>query len=117
MSETMKIPQDQLSNYFETFTKRYLRDDAPESVRVEVVGGELGVQLAADNVRLIGVTYDEHENSLEFELDSGDLRVIQPREVWAIQEDDGFVSAIEVVRSDGSKDIATVTRREPDRER
>lgn len=110
MSETLKIPQDQLGNYFETFTKRYLRDDSPESIRVEVVSGELGDQIAADHARLIGVTYDEHDNSLEFELDSGDLRVIQPREVWAIQEDDGFVSAIEVVRSDGSKDIATVTR-------
>jgi hypothetical protein len=33
--------------------------------------------------------------------------------VWAIQEDDGFVSAIQVVRPDGSADIATVTRTDP----
>ena len=110
MSETTRIPQDQLSSYFDTFTKRFLRDNAPESVRVEVVGGELGDQLAADNARIIGVTYDEHDNSLEFELDSGDHRVLQPREVWAVQEDDGFVSAIEVVHPDGTRDIATLKR-------
>lgn len=113
MSETTRIPQDQLTTYFETFTKRYLRDDSPELVRVEVVSPELGDQVAAEGARLIGITYDAHQNALEFELDSGDHRIIQPREVWAIQEDDGFVSAIQVVRPDGSAHIATVMRTDP----
>ncbi|MGH7471485.1 MAG: DUF5335 family protein [Longimicrobiales bacterium] len=110
MSETTKIPQDQLSEYFETFTKRFLRDDAPEVVTVDVMAPDLGDQLAAAHARLVGITYDRGTNALEFELAGGDHRVVAPKEVWTVQEDDGFLSAIEVVRADGVREVATVTR-------
>jgi hypothetical protein len=110
MGKTAKIPEARLAGYMETFTKRFLRDDAPESVDVEFVAPDLGDQYAAQGARLIGITYEEDTHTIEFEMESGDHRVVEAREVWAIEEPDGFVSAIEVVRPDGTRDIATVHR-------
>jgi uncharacterized protein DUF5335 len=110
MSDTTRIPEEKLNRYFSDFTRRFLRDDSPEAVDVEVVAPDLGDQWAARGARLRGITYDDHEHALEFELDSGDHRVFHPKEVWAVEEPDGFVSAIQVVHPDGRRDIARVKR-------
>ena len=110
MSATIQIPREQLERYFDEFTKRFLRDGSPEAVDVEVLAPELGDQFATEGARLVGITYDPHDNALEFELDSGDHRAYEPQEVWVIEEPDGFVSDIEVVRADGLREIVHVKR-------
>lgn len=60
--------------------------------------------------RLVGITYDARTHSLEIALDSGDHRVPEPREVWTIEEADGFLSTIAVVCSNGSREIVSVRR-------
>ena len=110
MAVTTKIPEAQLFDYFDRFTKRFLRDDSPEYASVEVLSPEWGEQFESEGEELIGITYDHKKNSLEFELESGDHRVYKPREVWVLEEQDGFVSNIEVVRPDGEKEIVTVRR-------
>jgi hypothetical protein len=110
MAKTERIPHDRLADYLENFTKRFLRDGSPEAIDVEFVSPELGDQIATQGARLVGITYEEDTNRLEFELDSGDHRVIDAEEVWAIEEPDGFVSGLEVVHEDGSRDIASVKR-------
>ena len=110
MSATIRIPRDRLARYFDAFTKRFLKDGSPEAVDVEVLAPDLGDQFAAAGARLIGITYDPHDNALEFELASGDHRAFQPHEVWVIEEPDGFLSAIEVVRADGSREVVRVQR-------
>ena len=64
----------------------------------------------ANRVRLLGVDYDPHTNALELELGSGDHRAFNPREVWAVEESDGFVSSIQIVRNDGAKELVNITR-------
>ena len=110
MSTTTRIPPEQLAEYFERFTRGFLLDGSPETVDVEVIEPDLGDQLAVHGVRLLGVTYDPGSNALEFELESGDHRVYEPREVWTIEEPDGFVSAIEIVRPDGAHEVVTAKR-------
>lgn len=110
MSATRRILHDRLAEYFDAFTKRFLRDESPEAVDVEVIGTELGDQFAVHGVRLIGITYDPRDDSLELELEPGDHRVYQPQEVWVTEEPDGFVSALEVVRRDGTRDMVSVKR-------
>jgi hypothetical protein len=110
MSTTTKVPQERLAEYFTAFTKRFLRDDSPEAVDVEVIEPDLGDHVAVQGVRLLGITYDTKANSLEVELDSGDHRVYDPREVWTVEESDGFLSAIEVVHRDGGRDVISVRR-------
>ena len=110
MSETRRIAQDQLTTYFDAFSKRFLMGDSPEAADVEVVGPDVGDQKVASGVRLMGVDYDPHTNALELELQSGDHRAYNPREVWAIEEPDGFISGLEIVRSDGAREVVTITR-------
>jgi hypothetical protein len=110
MSVTVKIAREELTEYFNSFTKQFLRDGSPEAVDIEVLEPDWGDQAAAQGARLIGVTYEPGKNSLEFELDSGDHRIYQPAEVWAVEEPDGFLSAIEVVRPDGSREVVSVKR-------
>jgi len=110
MTVTRGIPREQLGEYFAEFTRRFLRDGSPEAVDVEVLEPDWGDQVVAQGARLLGITYDRHTNALEFELDSGDHRVIEPEEVWTIEEADGFLSAVEVVRSDGTREVVSVKR-------
>jgi uncharacterized protein YkuJ len=109
MQLTTKIPKEQLEDYFDRFTKHFLRTDnvAADS---EVLSPELGDQIEAEGVHLVGVTYDPKSNAFELTFESGQHRVYHPREVWTVEETDGFVRAIEVVHDDGERDVVRVRR-------
>jgi hypothetical protein len=110
MSVTKRLDHDGMEEYFNRFNKRYLKSESTDVADVEVVSKDLGDQIAADGSHLIGITYDKDAHSLEVELESGDMRSISPKEVWAIEEDDGFVRAIEIVRDDDTTEIVRVRR-------
>jgi Family of unknown function (DUF5335) len=107
---TKVVPREQLADYFTEFTKRFLRDESPEAVDVEVIEPDWGDLVLAHGARLLGITYDRHEDSLEFALEGVDHRIIEPQEVWTIEEEDGFLSALEVIHSDGSREVVCVKR-------
>jgi hypothetical protein len=113
MSETKRIAQDQLTKYFDAFSKKFLMADSPESADVEVIGTDVGDQTVANGVKLLGVDYDPHTNALELELESGDHRAYRPREVWAVEESDGFISSIQIVRDDGARELVNISRGGP----
>ena len=108
--ETKRIPNDQLEDYFGKFTKHFLLRESTNAVDVEVLAPNWGDQFAAEGAHLFGITYDPKEKALEFELEAGDHRVRNPKEVWTTEELDGFVKAIEIVRDDGSREVARVNR-------
>jgi hypothetical protein len=110
MAVTKGIPHEELETYFAEFTKRFLRDGSPEAVDVEVLEPDWGDQVMAQGARLLGITYDPKSNVLEIELDSGDHRLIEPEEVWTVEEDDGFLRAVEVVHPDGTREVMSVKR-------
>src|ERR1700704_1489212 len=89
--ETRRIPENQLEEYFTKFTKHFLLRDTTNRIDVEVLGADLGDQYEAENATIFGITYD-------------------PKEVWAAEESDGFIKAIEVVREDGTREVARVKR-------
>ncbi len=111
MPETTKrVPADRLRQYFDDFSKRFLRDDVPETADIEILSTEFGDQLAVKGIHLAGVTFDPNSSELDIFLDSGEHRIYSPKEVWTIEEPDGFISAIEVVRSDGTKEVLQLNR-------
>lgn len=107
---TMKVDRDRLPQFFTDFTKRFLSNGTPETVDIELLQPIWGGQPAVRDVRLNGITYDRNTNSLEFALASGDHRVFEPEAVWVREEPDGFLSAIEVVRTDGAREVVTLKR-------
>jgi hypothetical protein len=110
MAVTRRVEPDRLEEYFDKFNKRFLNDQSTNVADVEVLLGTLGDQVAAEGVHLVGISYDPKASSIEIELESGDLRSYHPREVWAVEEDDGFVRAVEIVRDDGASEIVQVRR-------
>ena len=107
---TEQIPRHQWKDYFDRFTKRYLRDDRPETARIELLSPALGDQVEAEAVHLLGISYDAKSEVLEVLLENIDHLVFHPKEIWAIEEEDGFLSGVEIVRDDGTKEILTVRR-------
>lgn len=115
MAQTTRIPSDRLEAYFDDYTKRFLRDEAPEAADVEVLSHSLGDQYVAEGDRLNGITYDPRTNALELSLGfpREELRVHRiyaPQEVWVVEEPDGFISSIEIVRADGTREVVTVKK-------
>jgi hypothetical protein len=110
MAATKKIPRNQLAEYFDTFTKRFLRDGSPEAIDIEVVAPDWGDQQPVQGARLIGITYDADTRTLEFAFDVGDHRVIKPRDVWVVEEPDGFVSSLEIERAGRAREVVSVKR-------
>ena len=107
---TTKVPNDQLKAYFDKFTKHFLLRESTNAVDVEVLSSDWGHQFATEGIHLYGITYDPKDNALEFELEGGEHRIQKPKEVWTAEEGDGFVKAIEVVRDDGTREVARVNR-------
>lgn len=110
MTATKQIPSQQWKEYFDRFTKRYLRDDRPETARVELLSPGLGDQVETTAAHLQGITYDTKSKALEVLLENMDHLVFRPEEIWAIEEKDGFLSGVEIVRGDGTKEILTIRR-------
>lgn len=108
MAATKEIPGHQWKDYFDRFTKRHLRDDRPETVTLEFLSPDLGGQIETEKARLLGISYDPKSKALEVLLENVDHLVFHPKEVWAIEEADGFLSGIEIVRDEGTKEILTI---------
>ncbi len=110
MPATTRIPLERLAAELDRFTMSFLGGLRPRAVDVEHLESELGDQYPVVGARLMGITYDARTRSLEITLDSGDYRVPEPREVWAIEDSDGFLSTIAVVCSNGAREIVSVRR-------
>ncbi|HXV59794.1 MAG TPA: DUF5335 family protein [Vicinamibacteria bacterium] len=113
MTTTKQIPRQQWKEYFDRFTKRHLRDDLPEAATIELVSAELGAQIGVDAARLLGISYDSKSEALEVLLENLDQLVHKPKEIWVVEDEDGFLPSIEIVRDDGTKEILTVRRTGP----
>jgi hypothetical protein len=110
MPAAKKIAREQLTEYFYTFTKRFLLDESPEAVDLEVMSRDWGDHPALSGARLLGISYDPHTPSLEFTLDVGDHRVLDPRDVWVEEDATGFVHTLELIRADGTRELVSIKR-------
>jgi hypothetical protein len=110
MAVTREISPDQLELYFAEFTRRFLRDGFPKAADVEVLEPELGSQIPIQGARLLGITYDPRTQTLELELDVGDHRIFDLFDVWALEEQDGFLNSVAVIHEDGSRELVTIKR-------
>jgi hypothetical protein len=79
-------------------------------VDIEVLEPDWGDNSIAQCAHLMGITYERRTRRLEFELDSADHRIENPAEVWVLEEPDGFLSALEVVYDDGSREVVSIKR-------
>lgn len=105
MPTTRHLQRGEWKDYFATFTKRFFDGAQPEVATIEVLSPALGDQIAANRVRAHGVVYDPKDNALEVMLEGLEHLIYHPKEVWVVEEENGFVSTIEVVRGDGTEEL------------
>jgi hypothetical protein len=110
MPVTKQLPADRMQEIFDGFSRRFLKNDPSTVVDVELIGVNLGDQTQGQGVHLLGISYEPRTRALEVELESAGLRAYRPKEVWAIEEDDGFIRALAIVRDDDTKEIMRVRR-------
>jgi hypothetical protein len=110
MLMTTKVPPERLEKYFDTFSKHFLMHESTNAADVEVLTADLGDQFEAEGAHLRGISYDPHGQSVEIQLEGGDHRSYKPSEVWVVEEDDGFVRAIEMVQPDGTRELVRIRR-------
>lgn len=108
---TKRVSPAEWKTAFDRFTHKYLQDDLPETVTIEVVSPDVGEQFSTRDVTLRGITYDKKSQALEVVLEGEDHLVFRPVEIWVVQnEADGFIDTIDLVRADGTKEIMQLHR-------
>lgn len=111
MGVIKQVPREGWAVYFKEFARRQLRSGLPTLATVEVMSLSIGDQPEATLKRLNGIDYDPKSNALEVVLEEDvDHLVWYPTEIWVVEEDDGFISALEVTRSDGTKEVMRFQR-------
>ncbi len=105
MGATKQLPRAEWKDYFERFTRQFLSDDRRDEATIEVMSPTLGDQLEVSSARLLGLDYDPKEETFEILVEDLDHLVFEPTEIWILEGEPGFVSTIEVVQSDGTKQI------------
>jgi hypothetical protein len=108
MSSTKQLPRAEWKDYFDRFTREFLKDDSADGAAIEVMSPTLGDQFEVSSARLIGLDYDPKENTFEVLLEELDHLVFEPTEIWVLEGEPGFISTIEIVRADGTKEIIYV---------
>jgi hypothetical protein len=111
--KTREIPRAEWKAYFERFTKQHLTNDPPKDVTVEVLSLRIGDQFEARTERLLGLTYDPKSDALEALLEDVEHLVFNPVAIWVIETDEGFISTMELVHADDTREILYIYRGGP----
>lgn len=112
MGVTKLIPREEWESYFERYTRQHLdaEGDVHETAAIEVMSATLGDQIEATLVPVLGMDYDPKSNAFELLLEGVDHLMFYPTEIAVIEEDDGFISALEVRHEDGLREIVQLKR-------
>lgn len=105
------IPRDRWTEYFDSLSKRFFRDDEPVKVATIAVTSRLaGDRTGVHGARVIGITYDRHDNVLDVALDGVDHLVYRPTEIRVIEDADGFVRELMVKHKGGPREVIALKR-------
>jgi hypothetical protein len=112
MGTTRLIPREEWESYFERYTRRYLEGegDVHADAFVEVMSPDMGDQIEATLVPVLGMDYDPKSNAFELLLENVDHLMFHPSEIAVVEDDDGFISALEVRHEDGIKEVVQLRR-------
>jgi Family of unknown function (DUF5335) len=111
MATTRIIPRREWQAYFDRYTREHLdpAGEDHETAVLEILSPELGDQVEVAWVPLLGLTYDPKSNAFELAMEEVDHLVFRPEEIAVVEEEDGFISALEV-SSDDAREIIRLRR-------
>jgi hypothetical protein len=97
---TMKLEPAQWRPYFDRMAKSLVG----KQVEIEVASLALGDQLQADWTPLLGISYDEHDDTLEILMEGLGHMIRQPSEIY-VEEDPAGLHSMQVIEHDGTRQI------------
>jgi uncharacterized protein DUF5335 len=100
MTQVVTVPKSEWSPFFNRLSKALLG----KSAEIEVVSLDLGDQVIAEWIPMIGITYEEGNDLLDVSLDRANHLIHHPREVLAEEGSTGLTS-ISVIDEDGANQI------------
>lgn len=106
--KSKKISKKQWQKYFDSFSIKYLKDEQPEYIEIQVLSEDVGAQYAIQWTPLKGITYDPKSDILEIQVDKMDYLISHPSEIYVNEERDGLLTGMMVVRRDGEKSIIDI---------
>jgi hypothetical protein len=103
MSTLRAVPNVEWRTFFDRLSKVLLGKRA----EIEVATLDLGDQIVAEWVPLIGITYDSKDDLLDIALDRANHLIRRPREI-VIQEGTAGVESVAVVDADGARQVVNL---------
>ena len=94
------IPRDQWRTFFDGMSKALLGKWA----EVEITSPDLGDQIVANWIPLLGITYDSRDDLLDVALDRASHTIGHPREI-AVDETATGIASVAVIDGDGALQI------------
>jgi len=94
------VPRRQWREFFDRMSKALTGKWA----EIEVASLDLGDQIAAEWVPMIGITYDSKDDLVDVALDRYDHLIRHPKQV-VVDEKNGAVASVAVVDADGSTQV------------
>jgi hypothetical protein len=106
--DSKKITKKEWQKYFDTFSGKYLKDEQPEYVEIQVMSEEFGVHSETKWTVLKGITYDPKNDILEIQVDEMEHLISHPKEIYVNEEQDGWLSGILVIQKDGERNVIDI---------
>ena len=103
-----KIDKQDWQTYFDNFSKAFLRDDQPEYAAIQILSEASGVQPETEWLPMEGITYNPKDDLLNIKLEDLDHMILHPSEIYVDEEDNGWVTSLEIIESDGTKEIIEI---------
>lgn len=100
MSHVTTLPRSEWRAFFDRMSKALTGKRA----EIEVASLELGDQIVAEWVPMIGITYDSRDDLLDVALDRADHLIRHPAEI-AVDEADAGLASIAVLDGDGTRQV------------
>ena len=100
---TRTLPKSEWKPFFNQMSKGLLGKRA----EIEVASLDLGDQIVAEWVPMLGITYDSQDDLLDVALDRASHLIRHPREIVAEENENGLRS-IAVVDGEGTRQIVNL---------
>ena len=95
------VPQSEWRQYFDRMSKALLPGSRAE---IEVASPDIGDQIVAEWIPMIGVTYDSKDDLLDVALERDDHLVYHPKDI-VVEESAAGLLSIAVTTADGTREI------------
>jgi hypothetical protein len=97
---TRKLENQDWQRYFDEVSKNL----PTMRVGISIMGESIGVQPETEGSMLVGISYDSNDEVFEVDTENVSHRVVKPKEIF-VREEAGKLSCVEVIATDGTKQI------------